>query len=60
MLEEDYRDHLDSEATRTISVMRPNCKRMATPIDILLAFCRLCRSDVTKNDLKIGVLLRER
>ena len=59
MLEEDYRERLDEEAMRYLSVIRGNSKRMGTLIDDLLAFSRLGRQGVAKGDLNMNRLVQE-
>lgn len=59
MLEEDYGKRLDGEASRYISVIRKNSKRMGVLIDDLLAFSRLGRQAIQKADLDMGKLVHE-
>jgi signal transduction histidine kinase len=59
MLEEDYRDRLDEEALRYLSVIRGNSKRMGTLIDDLLTFSRLGRQDLAKGQLNMTKLVQE-
>jgi signal transduction histidine kinase len=59
MLEEDYRDRLDEEAVRYLSVIRGNSKRMGLLIDDLLAFSRLGRQDLAKGQLNMNKLVQE-
>lgn len=59
MLEEDYRDRLDEEAVRYLSVIRGNSKRMGLLIDDLLAFSRLGRQDLAKGELNMNRLVQE-
>jgi signal transduction histidine kinase len=59
MLEEDYRDRLDEEAVRYLSVIRGNSKRMGMLIDDLLAFSRLGRQDLAKGQLNMNKLVQE-
>jgi light-regulated signal transduction histidine kinase (bacteriophytochrome) len=59
MLEEDYRDRLDEEAVRYLSVIRGNSKRMGMLIDDLLTFSRLGRQDVAKGELNMNRLVQE-
>jgi signal transduction histidine kinase len=59
MLEEDYRDRLDEEALRYVSVIRGNSKRMRTLIDDLLAFSQLGRQVVAKAEVDMNRLVQE-
>jgi PAS domain S-box-containing protein len=59
ILEEDYTDKLDAEALRYLTVIRDNSKRMGLLIDDLLAFSRLGRQAVTKDEVNIDALVRE-
>lgn len=59
MLEEDYRDRLDEEAVRYLSVIRGNSKRMGLLIDDLLTFSRLGRQDLAKGQLNMNKLVQE-
>jgi PAS domain S-box-containing protein len=59
MLEEDYRDRLDAEGLRYLSVIRQNSKRMGALIDDLLAFSRLGRQPVAHGEINIDSLVRE-
>jgi PAS domain S-box-containing protein len=59
MIEEDYRDKLDAEGQRYLSVIRQNSKRMGLLIDDLLEFSRLGRLPVTTDEVNIDLLVRE-
>jgi PAS domain S-box-containing protein len=59
MLEEDYRDRLDAEGLRYLSVIRQNSERMGALIDDLLAFSRLGRQPVADGEINIDSLVRE-
>jgi PAS domain S-box-containing protein len=59
MLEEDYKDRLDAEGLRYLSVIRQNSSRMGALIDDLLAFSRLGRQTVAHGEINIDSLVRE-
>jgi PAS domain S-box-containing protein len=59
MMEEDYKDRLDAEGLRYLSVIRHNSKRMGALIDDLLAFSRLGRQPVAHGEINIDSLVRE-
>ncbi len=59
MIEEDYRDKLDEEGRRYLSVIRQNSKRMGSLIDDLLEFSRLGRLPVTTDEVNVDSLVRE-
>ena len=59
MMEEDYKDRLDAEGLRYLSVIRQNSKRMGALIDDLLAFSRLGRQPVAHGEINIDSLVRE-
>jgi PAS domain S-box-containing protein len=59
MLEEDYKDRLDAEGLRYLSVIRQNSWRMGALIDDLLAFSRLGRQPVTRVEVNVDSLVRE-
>ena len=59
MIEEDYRDKLDEEGRRYLSVIRQNSKRMGLLIDDLLEFSRLGRLPVTTDEVNVDSLVRE-
>jgi PAS domain S-box-containing protein len=59
IIEEDYISKLDGEAQRYLAVIRENSKRMGMLIDDLLAFSRLGRQTVTKDDINCDALVRE-
>ncbi len=59
MMEEDYKDRLDAEGLRYLSVIRQNSKRMGALIDDLLEFSRLGRQAVAHGEINIDSLVRE-
>ena len=59
MMEEDYKERLDAEGLRYLSVIRQNSKRMGALIDDLLAFSRLGRQPVAHGEINIDSLVRE-
>jgi PAS domain S-box-containing protein len=59
MMEEDYKDRLDAEGLRYLSVIRHNSKRMGALIDDLLAFSRLGRQPVAHGEINVDSLVRE-
>ncbi len=59
MMEEDYKDRLNAEGLRYLSVIRQNSKRMGALIDDLLAFSRLGRQPVAQGEVNIDSLVRE-
>jgi len=59
MLEEDYGQQLDAEATRMLAVLRANSDRMARLIDDLLAFSRLGRQPLQMRPVPLGELVRQ-
>jgi PAS domain S-box-containing protein len=59
MLEEDYKEQLDAEGHRFLSVIRENSRRMGALIDDLLAFSRLGRQPVARSDVNVDALVRE-
>jgi len=60
MLEEDYKERLDAEGLRYLSVIRQNSRRMGALIDDLLAFSRLGRQPVTAHGVvNVDALVRE-
>jgi PAS domain S-box-containing protein len=59
IIEEDYRDKLDDEGRRYLSVIRQNSKRMGALIDDLLEFSRLGRQTVTNDEVNVDSLVRE-
>jgi PAS domain S-box-containing protein len=59
MLEEDYKERLDAEGLRYLSVIRQNSLRMGALIDDLLAFSRLGRQSVTHDEINVDSLVRE-
>jgi PAS domain S-box-containing protein len=59
MIEEDYRDKLDDEGRRYLSVIRHNSRRMGLLIDDLLEFSRLGRLPVTTDEVNVDSLVRE-
>jgi PAS domain S-box-containing protein len=59
MLEEDYKDRLDAEGLRYLSVIRQNSWRMGALIDDLLAFSRLGRQPVARAEVNVDSLVRE-
>ncbi len=59
MVEEDYKDRLDAEGLRYLSVIRQNSRRMGALIDDLLAFSRLGRQPVVPGEINVDSLVRE-
>jgi PAS domain S-box-containing protein len=59
MLEEDYKERLDAEGLRYLSVIRQNSRRMGALIDDLLAFSRLGRQPVARDEVNVDSLVRE-
>jgi PAS domain S-box-containing protein len=59
IMQEDYRDQLDDECMRYLSIIRQNSKRMGELIDDLLAFSRLGRQTVTRYEVDVDSLVRE-
>jgi PAS domain S-box-containing protein len=59
MIEEDYREKLDTEGLRFLSVIRQNSRRMGALIDDLLQFSRLGRQPVANLDVNVESLVRE-
>jgi signal transduction histidine kinase len=59
MLEEDYREQLDAEGRRFLSVIRENTNRMGALVDDLLAFSRLGRQSVSKSEVNMEGLAKE-
>ncbi|MGH9562759.1 MAG: PAS domain-containing protein, partial [Terracidiphilus sp.] len=59
MMEEDYKERLDAEGLRYLSVIRQNSRRMGALIDDLLAFSRLGRQAVTHGEVNVDALVRE-
>jgi PAS domain S-box-containing protein len=59
IIEEDYRDKLDDEGRRYLSVIRQNSRRMGALIDDLLEFSRLARQPVTNAEVNVESLVRE-
>jgi PAS domain S-box-containing protein len=59
MIEEDYRELLDAEGRRYLSVIRDNSKRMGALIDDLLEFSRLGRLPVVNHDINVRMLVQE-
>jgi PAS domain S-box-containing protein len=59
MLEEDYKERLDAEGLRYLSVIRQNSRRMGALIDDLLAFSRLGRQAVAHGEVNVDSLVRE-
>jgi PAS domain S-box-containing protein len=59
MLEEDYKERLDAEGLRYLSVIRQNSRRMGALIDDLLAFSRLGRQSVAHDQVNVDSLVRE-
>jgi PAS domain S-box-containing protein len=59
MLEEDYKERLDAEALRYLSVIHQNSRRMGALIDDLLAFSRLGRQTVVHGMVNVDSLVRE-
>jgi PAS domain S-box-containing protein len=59
MLEEDYKERLDAEGLRYLSVIRQNSRRMGALIDDLLAFSRLGRQPVAHGEVNVDSLVRE-
>ena len=56
ILEEDYKDVLDTEGKRLLTEVQQNAKRMGTLIDDLLAFSRLGRKEVEKSLIDMNKL----
>ncbi len=59
ILTEDYRDHLDDEGRRYLSIIQQNVDRMNELIRDLLAFSRLTRQPLTKDHVDMTALARE-
>jgi light-regulated signal transduction histidine kinase (bacteriophytochrome) len=59
IIEEDYKDKLDDEGKRYLSVIRHNSKRMGALIDDLLEFSRLGRQTVASDEVNVDSLVRE-
>jgi PAS domain S-box-containing protein len=59
MLVEDYRERLDAEGLRYLSVIRQNSRRMGELIDDLLTFSRLGRQPVAHGEVNVDSLVRE-
>jgi PAS domain S-box-containing protein len=59
MLEEDYKERIDAEGLRYISVIRQNSRRMGALIDDLLTFSRLGRQPVAHGEVNVDSLVRE-
>jgi len=59
MLVEDYRERLDAEGLRYLSVIRQNSRRMGALIDDLLTFSRLGRQPVAHAEVNVDSLVRE-
>jgi PAS domain S-box-containing protein len=59
IIEEDYKDKLDDEGRRYLSVIRQNSKRMGALIDDLLEFSRLGRQTVANDEVNVDSLVRE-
>jgi PAS domain S-box-containing protein len=59
IIEEDYKDKLDAEGWRYLSVIRQNSKRMGALIDDLLEFSRLGRQTVANDEVNVDSLVRE-
>jgi PAS domain S-box-containing protein len=59
IIEQDYKDKLDQEGRRYLSVIRQNSNRMGALIDDLLAFSRLGRQPLTTAEVNVESLVRE-
>ncbi len=59
MMEEDYRERLDAEGLRYLSVIRENSLRMGALIDDLLEFSRLGRQALARGEVNVDSLVRE-
>jgi PAS domain S-box-containing protein len=59
MLVEDYKERLDAEGLRYLSVIRQNSRRMGALIDDLLTFSRLGRQPVAHGEVNVDSLVRE-
>jgi PAS domain S-box-containing protein len=59
IIEEDFKDKIDAEGKRYLSVIRQNSRRMGSLIDDLLSFSRLGRQTVTKSEVNMDSLVRE-
>jgi PAS domain S-box-containing protein len=57
MIEEDYSQTLDEEGKRLLTTVQYNAQRMGNLIDDLLAFSRLGRKDIQKNEVDIRELV---
>lgn len=59
ILREDYSQYLDSEGIRLLGVVTANAKRMGNLIDDLLAFSRLGRKEISKDDISMNNLVEK-
>jgi signal transduction histidine kinase len=59
MLEEDYGERFDSEATRMLGAVRANSQRMSQLIDDLLAFSRLGREALQTRPVQLDELVKQ-
>ncbi len=59
MIEEDYRDRLDADGRRYLSVISDNSRRMGALIEDLQKFSRLGRQPVNRRDVNMDSLVRE-
>jgi signal transduction histidine kinase len=59
MFEEDYRDKLDDEGLRLLSVVRSNSRKMGQLIDDLLQFARSGRKQIEAEPINMPTLINE-
>jgi len=59
LLEEDYREVLDEEGRRLLSVVRQNSQKMGQLIDDLLAFSRMGRKPIAPEPVDMAALVGE-
>jgi len=59
ILEEDYASKLDDEARRITGVIKESTLKMGQLVDDLLAFSRMSRQDIKKNNFSTNELVKE-
>ncbi len=57
ILQEDFKEKIDDEGLRLMSVVKDNALRMGLLIDELLAFSRINRTDIKKNKINFSSLV---